>query len=117
MLRNPSFAVLLLLDQDLYDSGLWFVIDRLATRWAKPRHLAGIVAEEHRLLTYPEFLAKSNLGYAITAVFSQSLRDMLRYFEPGGGPIALLNSGEFIQVPSMTRVGDTIYNSWAKARL
>jgi hypothetical protein len=109
---NLSESRLLLLKRawsppDISISEVYSVLEPFVTKWASQPHIARTVAAVGRSEKFQGVQAKELRD--LTTLFIKNLQSILRYFEPGSGPIALLNSGSYVQVPPLTRVGDTIF--------
>ena len=95
---------------DIYISDISELYSCLApfiTKWASQPHITYMVGKVDRSEMFQGMQAK--LLRDLTTLFIQNLTKILTYFEPGGGPMALVSSGEYVQVPPLTRVGDKIY--------
>jgi hypothetical protein len=93
----------------LPDEKIWkfdSVLTPFITKWANQPHVAYMFAGRDRSEKFSEI--DHNMLRHLATVFIRKLMEILTLFEPGSGPMAILNTGEFVQVPSLTRVGDKI---------
>lgn len=82
------------------------------TKWARQPHLACMPADMDGSEKFRGI--QGVLLRDLPILFIQTLEDILTFFKPGGGPIALLDTGQWVQVPCLTRVGDTICTFWGR---
>jgi hypothetical protein len=87
---------------DIYLSELYSALTPYIKHWANQTDPA------YHSVAEMEMVRSDKLLRFLTTAFIKNFEAIFTYFKPGGGPMALLNSGVFVQVPSLTRVGDTI---------
>jgi hypothetical protein len=97
-------------EPDIYKPELYSTLAPYVKHSANQPDLTYLVVLEMEIVQSAKFQEiMDKLLRSMTATFIKNLEKIFTFFEPGGGPMALLNSGAFVQVPSLTRAGDTIY--------
>jgi hypothetical protein len=94
-----------------YISDHYSALTPFITKWASQVHSARMIAiaDMDRSKTFNFQGTQANELQDLTHLFIQDLREILIYFEPGNGPIALLGNGKYVQVPHLSCVGDRIF--------